>query len=410
MGVQRPGSTQSCFSIAADPRQTAQGQESGTLTCRVGLVDTQGLGKGKLRLDAFLSRRLPTASRAKLQAAIKEGHVTVNGKPQSKASCAVRAGDVVTCTLPDPVPLEAAPEDIPLDVVFENTHVIVVNKPAGMVVHPSAGHMSGTLVNALLHHCHLPAMGVADVRTSLTPSEDDEEEQEGFEDDSNGDKDGDGAPLLTPLSSSNGQVPIIRPGIVHRLDKGTTGLLMVAKDDQTHRHLSDQFKARTVQRTYWSIVLGRPKPGQGRVETNVGRDLKDRKRMAAFAYHCNQGRHAASNFRVLEELAGGAAALVEWRLDTGRTHQIRVHAKHIGHPLFGDETYGGAGGTAVSVIGRGKGSWQAAVKKLLKDFARPALHAKTLGFHDPLPNKDLEFTSELPPDLQHLLAELRSLE
>ncbi|KAK9828066.1 hypothetical protein WJX81_007467 [Elliptochloris bilobata] len=256
---------------------------------------------------------MPQASRARLQAAIREGYVRVNGKPQPKTSYAVRAGDSVLCVLPPPAPLEAAPEAIPLDVVYEDAHLLVVNKQAGLVT------------------------------------------------------------------------------------------------DAAHAHLADQFKAHTVERTYQAIVLGRPQRAQGRVETNVGRDLHDRKKMAAFAYMSNRGRHASSGYEVLEGLADGGAALLRWRLRTGRTHQIRVHARHAGHPLLGDAPYGGAAGSAVTVIARGNSERQAAVSRALAALQRPALHAQTLGFDHPATGERLQFTSLLPADFEAALVELRAV-
>eukprot|EP00887_Chlorella_sp_A99_P003203 scaffold9.g3203.t1 len=622
--------------------------------------------QGKLRLDAFLSARLPAASRARLQASIRQGLVLVNGRPGLKPSLQVRPGDTVAASVAAPPPLEAAPEALPLEVVFEDEHVMVVNKidlaplsllphssptgmasatvavdsgcdlgespvwdertstlyfvdinakrvhvfrpadgshrtlqlaepvgcvaltsdpgrllaalqhdvvervlatvpeshgresmrfndgkvspqgtlvvgrmhakwregqrgrlyrldpgrcaAAGMVMHPSPGHYSGTLVNALLHHCGLPAMRLArgaappaslagaagaaasaDEELAGEAEEEDEEDEELWSDD-DGDSQLELLPL--PLSSAPGgpggppqQPPatpepapapagagagdaagaaaaaaaagVLRPGIVHRLDRGTTGLLVVAKSDVAHASLAAQFKSREascglalglqlvrasalgaarerrpwggpgaarqrpiqeaaralpdggrrrslvraapqVSRAYVAVTLGAPAPPEGRVATNVGRDLRDRKRMAAFAYASARGRTAASNYRTLELLAGGAAALVEWRLETGRTHQIRVHAKHLGHPLLGDETYGGGPAAAGAALGgrRGAGA-AAAAAAAARALGRPALHARTLGFCHPASGLRLLFECELPADFEAALEALR---
>ncbi|KAL4856789.1 RNA pseudouridine synthase 2 [Chlorella vulgaris] len=526
-GLERRSAAQLCNSRQSRPLHAAPTDLQGATQAEslqrrppdhelvVSLTDFD-LTKSKLRLDSFLAAKLPSASRARLQASIKGGLVAVNGRPQAsraallaaKASHGVRPGDVVACCVLPPPPLEAAPEALPLDIVYEDEHLIVINKEADMVMHPSPGHYSGTLVNALLHHCQLPAMqlgtgaaaplslegaaaaaataaeasssgsssgsggqharqaaeagvaagsngasatphGAAET-ADATPSlvthvqrgeqeVEEEEEEEGSS----------SFRLLGPASTSDGAV---RPGIVHRLDKGTTGLLVVAKTDAAHMSLAQQarareaggacagditcsaafsrsaalaslffshspppflsllpvlqFKDRTVRRTYVSVALGVPRPAEGRVATNVGRDLRDRKKMAAFAYASARGRTAASNYKLLEVLAGGGASLVQWRLETGRTHQIRVHAKHIGHALLADDTYSSAA-AACSIVGAGKPPRAAAAQAAVKALARPALHAKSLGFVHPASGQLLEFDSELPPDLQQMLAVLR---
>jgi len=202
---------------------------------------------------------------------------------------------------------------------------------------------------------------------------------------------------------------IIRPGIVHRLDKGTSGLLVVAKTESALQSLATQFKERTVQRTYVSITLGMPKAAEGRVETNIARDPHDRKRMSAAPYRVDggAGRHAASNYRVVEELVGGRAAVVAWKLDTGRTHQIRVHAKHIGHPLLGDDTYGGGSAAAADRLARGNAEVKAGVVEVVEAFARPALHAATLGFSHPASGEFLQFSAPVPEDMTAVLQRLR---
>jgi len=357
------------------------------------------LEKEKVRLDSFLSGQMPEVSRAKLQAGIKEGLVTVNAKVQTKVSHPIKRGDLICCQLPPPVQLDATPEDIPLDIVHEDEHILVVNKAAGMVVHPSPGHYTGTLVNALLHHCRLPAMHVAlgsPSQLSLQAPGDGEEvpeEEEGI--------------VLAPASLSGQSMPTIRPGIVHRLDKGTTGLMVIAKDDFTHAGLCEQFKEHSVERTYQSISIGVPKKASGVIETNIDRDPRDRLKMTVCGFHCNRGKHAVSTYQVLEEVADGRAALVQWQLETGRTHQIRVHAKHAGHAIFGDDTYSGGVSSAVAFIGTKNTLRRQMVQKLVKTLGRPALHAKTLGFVHPVTQETLRFDSELPADLLHALDQLR---
>lgn len=416
----------------------------------------------------------------------------------------VRPGDAVAASVLAPPPLEASPEALPLEVVYEDDQLLVVNKArgvgalplpaaaappphllppdythsdaaasslytprppplpllvqhpcvraasshatapppqaAGVVMHPSPGHYSGTLVNALLHHCGLPAMRLArDAPAPLSlegvgrswrgggggdphsadAGEEDDMTEELLSDD---DADDDGGarlmfadavvaePVSAAAAAAAASAGVVRPGIVHRLDRGTTGLLVVAKTDGAHASLAAQFKARTVGRAYLSITLGTPTPPAGRVAANVGRDLRDRKRMAAFAYDCAQGRTAASNYRTLELLAGGRAALVEWRLETGRTHQIRVHARHLGHPLFGDDAYGGGPPAAAAALGDSglRRAAAAAAQAAAQALARPALHAATLAFDHPTSGERLEYSCPLPPDFETALDALRS--
>ncbi|GBG00594.1 RNA pseudouridine synthase chloroplastic, partial [Raphidocelis subcapitata] len=202
---------------------------------------------------------------------------------------------------------------------------------------------------------------------------------------------------------------VLRPGIVHRLDKGTSGLLVVAKNDTAHARLCDQFKARTVSRVYRSITLGTPSPASGRVATNIARDPADRLRMAAAGYGAARGRPAASNYRVVARIGGGAAALVEWKLGTGRTHQIRVHAKHIGHPLLGDDAYSPGNAAAARALAGRRASLAPAARAALDALGRPALHALTLGFDHPLTGRRLHFEAPMPRDLERLAADLEAL-
>lgn len=375
---------------------------------------------GKTRLDAYLAAKLPQASRARLQASIKEGLVAVNGRPQGKSSYGVRLGDAITCSVLPPPPLEAAPEDLPLDIVFEDEHVLVVNKDASMVMHPSPGHYTGTLVNALLHHCGLGPMRVdpgdaAPLSLAASPDAGDDQDEHDADADADLEVDFDeedaAALVLRPAAAASSSAsylgPTIRPGIVHRLDKGTTGLVVVAKTDAAHASLSRQFRDRTVERAYVGVTLRTPRPPSGRVATNVGRDFRDRKKMAAFAYDGGRGRTAASNYALVEALGGGRAAVVRWRLETGRTHQIRVHAKHLGHPLLGDDAYGGGAAAAVAAMAGGRPAAIALVQRVVRDLGRPALHAQSLGFEHPVSGERLRFEAEMPRDLRAAVEALR---
>ena len=296
-------------------------------------INAEAVESGK-RLDKVIGAHLSDLSRTSIQTMIKEGHVTVNAK-SVKASYKVEEGDVIEVTIPDPKSTEILPEDIPLDIVYEDHDVIVVNKPSGMIVHPSAGIYSGTLVNALLYHC----------------------------------KD---------LSGING---VARPGIVHRIDKETSGLLMVAKNDQAHRSLAKQLEEHTVIRRYVALVHGVIDHNLGRIEAPIGRDQDDRQKMAVTAHNA---KSAISNFKVLERFK--TMTLIECRLETGRTHQIRVHMQYIGHPVYGDPKYG----------------W-----KNDDTSHGQYLHAKILGFVHPTTGEQLVFDSELPDYFQEKIAELR---
>jgi 23S rRNA pseudouridine1911/1915/1917 synthase len=286
------------------------------------------------RLDVFLAGQNPELSRARIQKLIAARMVTVNGRPV-RAGHRVRAGDRVELEVPDPEVPAIAPEDIPLDVCFEDSDVLVVNKRRGLVVHPAVGHYSGTLVNALLHHCR-------------------------------------------DLSGING---LLRPGIVHRLDRDTSGLLMVAKNDTAHLALADQLKHRTVLRRYTALVHGRPRLDAGTVDAPIGRHPQDRQRMAVNPRH---GRAARTHYRVLKHFK--KFALLELTLDTGRTHQIRVHMAHLGHPLVGDLKYG----RARPELG----------------LAGQFLHAGTLGFRHPRTGEALVFEAPLPAELATVLERL----
>jgi 23S rRNA pseudouridine1911/1915/1917 synthase len=298
------------------------------------------------RLDSWIARQLPDLSRARVQALMAAGAVRLGGRP-ARPSARLRGGEEVTVELPDPVAATPAPEDVPLVVVYEDARLLVVDKPAGMTVHPGAGRLSGTLVNALLHH-------------------------------------------VRDLSGVGG---VLRPGIVHRLDRGTSGLMVVAKDDETHRALATQFASRRVEKEYLAIVHGVPRARQGVIEVPIGRDPVHRRKMSVRA---PRGREARSAYTVDEVLDG--AALLRVRIHTGRTHQIRVHLASLGHPIAGDATYGGT---------RTPSSRRAAARAALEGLQRPALHAARLAFTHPATGERLELASPLPPDLRDLLPLLR---
>ena len=295
------------------------------------------------RLDRLLAAICEPLSRSRIQALIASGEVLVTGK-RVRSSYRVSAGERIVVCLPAPRPPGLDPEEIPLDVLFEDAHLLVVNKPAGMVVHPAGGVRSGTLVNGLLAHC-------------------------------------DG------LSGING---VLRPGIVHRLDRETSGLLMVAKNDAAHRGLAGQLEARTVTRRYTAIVWGQPREERGRIEKAIGRSPEDRRRMAAVD---TGGRAAATWYEV--EAYHGFASTLALKLETGRTHQIRVHLCHIGHPVFGDSSYGGGAKRIRGIAPPLRNE----ARTVLNLANRQMLHAGVLGFIHPVTSKALEFRADLPPDM-----------
>ena len=328
-------------------------------------------GEHPERADQFLSRQIANSSRSKVQRAIAAGAVLLNGKPLDRPSYKVRGGDLFQVTIPRPPPSHAEAENIPLDIVFEDEAILIVNKPAGMVVHPAHGSRSGTLVNALLHHIRNFSLRF----------------QEGAE---GGASD--------------------RPGIVHRLDKDTSGLLVVAKSEEAHRTLAKQFFHHTAQRIYNAIVWGNFKERTGHIETLIGRHPRDRKRFAVIneaplflkEKDGGGGKLAITDYAVLEEFQG--FSLVELRLQTGRTHQIRVHMQHIGHPVFGDETYGGR---AMNVMRQDIPQWKSKIEHLLAQLPRQALHARTLRLRHPTTGEPMEWSAPLPEDMNRLLLTLR---
>ncbi len=286
-------------------------------------------------------------SRARVQGLIDQGRVDVAGKTVTAASMKVAAGTPFRIIVSAAMPAEAAPEDIPLTIAYEDRHLIVVDKSAGMVVHPAVGNITGTLVNALLHHCR------------------------------------------GNLSGING---VARPGIVHRIDKDTSGLLVVAKSDAAHEGLAVQFAAHTVHRRYLAVCAGHPSPAEGTINARIGRSDADRKKMTVLPKDSSRGKTAITHYKVLERF--GDAALIECRLETGRTHQVRVHCASIGHALVGDPAYA-----------RIPKALRPVVEEL--GFARQALHAAELGFVHPVNGEMLRFGSDLPRDMQELIDQLR---
>ena len=293
-------------------------------------------GQSGIRIDRYLSEKNEELSRSYIQKLLKEQKITVNGS-MVKANYKVQSEDEISVALPDMEEPDILPEDIPLDILYEDNDVLVVNKPKGMVVHPSAGHTSGTLVNAIMFHC----------------------------------KDN--------LSGING---VLRPGIVHRIDKDTTGALLICKDDVVHRDLAEQLKEHSIKRRYRAVVQGNLKEDEGTVNAPVGRHPTDRKKMAI--NHKN-GKEAITHYKVLERF--GQATYIECRLETGRTHQIRVHMASLGHPLLGDTVYGSS--------------------KNPYHLQGQALHAMILGFVHPITGKYLEFEAPLPEYFSKLLEKLR---
>lgn len=312
----------------------------------------------------------------------------------------VKGGDLVSCTVSELQPLRAEAEDIPLDIVYEDDHVLVVNKPAHMVVHPAPGNANGTLVNAILHHCRISTF------TCLARNSTGDECPDSSDDDVDV---FDVDQFTTEDVSSEVRNALVRPGIVHRLDKGTSGLLVVAKDEHSHAQLAEQFKLHTIRRVYISLTCGVPHPNSGRIEASIARDPNNRIRMIAIAGSGQRyARHAASRYKVREVFAGGGFALVEWRLETGRTHQIRAHAKYLGIPLLGDETYGGTKSMALSLLRpRTPSKYHSGLSGLISKVDRPCLHAALLGFKHPHSGKILEFSCPPPDDFTEVLDELR---
>ena len=292
------------------------------------------------RLDKWLSVQLSDISRSRLQKLIEDGNLKLNGTICTNKKTKLATNDLIEITVPSPTKLDLQPEDIPLDIVYEDEHLIIINKPVGLVVHPAPGHWNGTLVNALLYHCDNLA-GIGGVE---------------------------------------------RPGIVHRLDKDTTGAIVVAKSDRAHHHLQAQIKAKTAKREYWAVVCGSPSADSGKIDLPIGRHKSDRKKMAVIPVE-KGGRESVTYWEVIERL--GNYTLMRYLLETGRTHQIRVHSTYLGHPLVGDKVYGSGGSLKVNLSGQ-------------------ALHAYKLTLEHPISGNIIEAIAPLPPELTKLLKVLRN--
>jgi 23S rRNA pseudouridine1911/1915/1917 synthase len=296
-----------------------------------------------VRLDQYLSEQLADVSRSYLKKLISDGQVTIDDIVFTKASRNLHGGETVSVKLPAPEPLEAVAEDIPLDILYEDEHLLVINKAAGMVVHPAAGHSSGTLVNAVLFHCD-------------------------------------------DLSGIGGAM---RPGIVHRLDAGTTGAIIVAKNDRAHLELSRQFREREIEKAYAAVVYGKVDPPKGKIELDIGRDRKDRKKISV---NTDQPRNSISYYKL--RTLWDEFSLVDVQILTGRTHQIRVHMSNINHQLVGDEIYSGK---------RWKSVKNLQLAKIAHNFGRPALHSWRVAFKHPASGEKVSLEAPIPEDMQKLI-------
>lgn len=305
------------------------------------------------RLDKCISARDDTLTRTRVQQLIVQGNVQVNEKIITSTSASVANGDKIIITIPPAAPATMQPADIPLEVVYEDDDFLVINKPAGMTVHPGAGNHQDTMANALLHHCKGKLSGIGGVE---------------------------------------------RPGIVHRLDKDTSGLIASAKHDQAHQHLSAQLSSRTLKRTYLALCWGVPNPAHGHIDAPIGRSHRHRKKMAVVG----NGRQAITHYQIKRIFGNHTASLVECRLETGRTHQIRVHMTHIGHPLIGDASYGNQRKWSASL--------PADIQEQIALFARQALHAWKLGIDKPSDNSHISLECGLPQDFENVICALEQLD
>jgi 23S rRNA pseudouridine1911/1915/1917 synthase len=306
-------------------------------------------GQAPLRIDKFLMNRIENATRSKVQQSIEAGNVLVNGK-QIKSNYKVKPGDSLTVVFTHPPrEIELIPENIPLNIVYEDDNIVIVNKNPGMVVHPAYGNYTGTLVNALIYH-------------------------------------------FQQLPKSKGAE--FRPGLVHRIDKNTSGIMAIAKDELSMARLAKKFYDRDIDRIYIALVWGDPKADEGTITGNIGRSIKDRKVMDVFPADSEMGKHAVTHYKVLKRF--GYVTLIQCKLETGRTHQIRVHMRYAGHPLFNDEVYGGN----KILKGTTFPKYKQFVENCFKILPRQALHAKSLGFKHPITSEYMNFDSELPEDMK----------
>lgn len=313
------------------------------------VVDEESSGD---RLDLFLNRQIPEISRSRIQKAVKSGDVLVNGEEEKKPAYRLEGNEKISLGFTPPEPMEALPENIPLNIVYEDEFLVVVDKPAGLVVHPAPGHWSGTLVNALLYHCN-------------------------------------------DLSGIGG---VLRPGIVHRLDKNTSGLIVVAKSDKVHMSLSQQLMDRTVSRVYQAIIWGAMPDQNGVIDGEIGRSRRNRKKMAVVR---SGGRKAVTNYNVMDTFP--PFQYIRLKLGTGRTHQIRVHLSHFGRPILGDPDYGGRKLRHRSLSDKER----KIAKKALSMINRQALHAAELSFYHPGECKEMSFKTVLPDDFESVLSVMR---
>ncbi len=326
-------------------------------------------GQGLLRIDKFIMNRTENATRSKIQQAAESGNILVNEKPV-KSNYKVKPFDVITVVFAHPPrEIELIAQNIPLQIVFEDDDLIIINKDPGMVVHPGYGNYSGTLVNALVYHFQqLPTSNYA---------------------------------ATTKATKKSKEQALLRPGLVHRIDKNTSGIMVVAKSETAMVKLAKDFFDRNLDRIYYALVWGDFKEDEGTITGNIGRHLKDRKKMDVFPPDSEEGKHAVTHYKVLERF--GYVTLIQCKLETGRTHQIRAHLQHIGHSLFNDETYGGN-----RIL---KGTTFAKYKQFVDNcfdmLPRHALHAKSLGFNHPLSGKYVHFDSELPDDMQSVINKWR---
>lgn len=305
------------------------------------------------RLDKFLAAHIPDITRSKVQSLIKDGNVYLSGKQMHDTSYKVKLLDEIEVHVPLSKPMSVSPKEMDLDIIYEDTHLAVINKSAGVTTHPGAGNYEDTLVNGLLAH------------------------------------------FKGELSSIGGE---IRPGIVHRLDKNTSGLIIIAKDDTTHAKLSEQMQARGIKRIYQTIVWGAPVKMSGTIQTNIGRNKKDRKKMGVLEFG---GKVAITHYKVLEVFLDGAFSLLECELGTGRTHQIRVHLTHIGHPVVGDPDYG-------NVRANRKVKIPMSILEQINGIDKQMLHAKKLQFLHPITQDYVEYEIDLPHDMRELIFKMRA--
>jgi len=313
-------------------------------------VDEDKIGS---RLDRFLADTWPAISRSRIKSLLLDQAVQLNGQIILNPSYRVKAGDAIEMVIPAAEELDVQPQKMDLNIVYEDEHLIVIDKAAGLVVHPAPGNYDNTLVNGLMYHCGDSLSGIGGVK---------------------------------------------RPGIVHRIDKDTSGLIVIAKSDAAHAGLSALFEAHNIDRLYTAIVWGTPNPPDGTIEGNIGRHPKQRKKMTVVGP--NTGKHAITHYTTIKRMAL-AASIIECKLETGRTHQIRVHLTSMGHPLVGDQTYGGPTRNKLSRLSK-------EVQNYTRNFPRQALHAKILGFKHPITGDDLNFESDMPDDMKELVRQFQN--